>query len=343
MNILGVETSCDETAAAVVRDGRVVLSNVVNSQIALHAQYGGVIPEVAARSHLEVINTIINQALSDANLSWREIDAIAIANGPGLIGSLMIGTLAARTLAVTQNKPLFPVHHILGHFYANFLSDNPPRFPCLTLVVSGGHTQLMLFKSPSVFATIGQTQDDAVGEAFDKVAKIIGLPYPGGPAISQLAKTGNAKRFQFTKPKLTNEYDFSFSGVKTAILRTAQELVGKDHTFPSHQIAPLLSPQDQADLAASFQATAIEILLNKTHQADQAFAPKSICLAGGVAANQLLRQTFTEMFGDRLYYPDLRYCTDNAAMIAAAGYFVSQYSEPADPMTLEPHPQHGLF
>ena len=343
MNILGIETSCDETAAAVVRDGRTVLSNVVSSQIDLHARHGGVIPEVAARSHLEVINPIINQALSDANLNWDDIDAIAIASGPGLIGSLIIGTLAARTLAFTKQKPLFPVHHILGHFYANFLGDNPPQFPCLTLVVSGGHTQLMLFKSPSVFAIIGQTQDDAVGEAFDKVAKIIGLPYPGGPAISKLAEQGDQKRFKFTKPKLTSPYDFSFSGIKTAVLRTAQGLVGQDHTFPSHQIAPLLSDSDQADLAASFQATAVEILLDKTRLADEKFTPKSICLAGGVAANQQLRQRFSETFGNRLTYPELRYCTDNAAMIAAAGYYVSQYQDSTDPLLLEPHPQHGLF
>lgn len=343
MNILGIETSCDETAAAVVKDGREVLSNVVNSQIDLHAQYGGVIPEVAARSHLEVINPIINQALTDAKLTWAEINAITVAGGPGLVGSLMIGTLAARTLAVTKNKPLYAVHHILGHFYANFLGDNPPKLPCLTLVVSGGHTQLMFFKSPSVFAIIGQTQDDAVGEAFDKVAKIIGLPYPGGPAISQAAKDGNPKRFKFTKPRLDNPYDFSFSGVKTTVLRTAQELVGKDHTFPSHQIAPLLSEADRNDLAASFQATAVEILLDKTSAAADALAPKSICLAGGVAANQELRQRFAEAFGKELSHPELRYCTDNAAMIASAGYFVSQYSDPVDPFTFEPHPQHGLF
>ena len=343
MNILGIETSCDETAAAVVKNGRVVLSNVVSSQIDLHARYGGVIPEIAARSHLEVINLVINQALSDAGLTWKEIDAIAVASGPGLIGSLMIGTLAARTLAVIKNKLLYSVHHTLGHFYANFLSKKTLKLPCLTLIVSGGHTQLMLFKSHSVYAIIGQTQDDAVGEAFDKVAKIIGLPYPGGPAISQVAKQGDPKRFKFTKPRLSEPYNFSFSGIKTAVLRTAQELVGKDHAFPSHQIAPLLSKQDQADLAASFQATAVEILLDKTSTANEKFAPESICLAGGVAANQLLRQRFYEVFGARLSYPEMRYCTDNAAMIAAAGYFISQYSEPANPFTLEPHPQRGLF
>lgn len=343
MNILGIETSCDETAAAVVCDGRQVLSNIVNSQIDLHACYGGVIPEIAARSHLEVINPIIQQALKSAQVTWKEIDAISIANGPGLVGSLLIGTLAARTLAIIKNKPLYAVHHILGHFYANFIGERQPDFPCLCLVVSGGHTQLMLFESHQDFQIIGQTQDDAVGEAFDKVAKIIGLPYPGGPAISRLAKTGDAKRFSLTKPKLSNPYDFSFSGVKTALLRQAQGLIGKDFNFPSHQIAPLLSTQDQADLAASFERLAVEILLDKTKLAAANFKPKSVCLAGGVSANQALRQAFSDTFGEQFFCPDFQYCTDNAAMIAAAGYFVSQVKPPVDPYSLEVHPEHSLF
>ena len=343
MNILGIETSCDETAAAVVQNGHHVLSNVVNSQIDLHATYGGVIPEIAARSHLEVINPIINQALAQAELDWDKIDAITVASGPGLVGSLLIGTLAARTLAITKQKPLYTIHHILGHFYANFIGDRQPTFPCLCLVVSGGHTQLMLFQSHADFAIIGQTQDDAVGEAFDKVAKIIGLPYPGGPSISRLATSGNAKRFKFTKPKLASQYDFSFSGVKTALLRTAQELIGQDFTFPSHQIAPLLSAQDQADLAASFERLAVEILLGKTKQAVQDFAPKSVCLAGGVSANRVMRQAFQAEFGDDLFVPDLSYCTDNAAMIAAGGYFMAQTKPPVDPFELEVHPAHGWF
>ncbi len=343
MNILGIETSCDETAASVVVDGQLVLSNVVSSQINLHAQYGGVIPEIAARSHLEIINPIINRALSEAKLGWDGIDTITIANGPGLIGSLLIGTLAARTLALTKNKPLIPLHHILGHFYANFLSDNQPKFPCLTLIISGGHTQLMWFDSPSQFIILGQTQDDAVGEAFDKVAKIIGLPYPGGPAISRLAESGDPNRFKFTKPKLNGKYDFSFSGLKTALLRTAQDLIGKDHTFPSHQIADLLSSHDKADLAASFQACAIDILLDKTALANDDLAPESICLAGGVSANQKLRHKFKNKFGARLFYPDLKYCTDNAAMVAAAGYFLSQTTPTIDPHEVEAYPQHRLF
>lgn len=343
MRILGIETSCDETAAAVVENGRTVLSNIVNSQIDLHSQFGGVVPEIAARSHVEVINPIINRALKEAELSWNNIDAIAVANGPGLIGSLLVGTLAARTLAITQNKPLYSVHHIMGHFFSNFLDKTQPDFPCLALIISGGHTQLMHFTSPNKFSIIGKTQDDAVGEAFDKVAKIIGLPYPGGPSISQAAKNGNAQRFIFTKPKLQGEYDFSFSGVKTAVLRTAQEVVGKDYRLPSHQIAPLLSPQDRNDLAASFQSTAIDILLDKTQAAFAAFKPKSVCLGGGVSANQLLRQRFKTTFGDKLTYPKPEYCTDNAAMIAAAGFFATQSGQPpADPYSLEVQPQHSL-
>lgn len=342
MKILGIETSCDETAAAVVVDGQMVLSNVVNSQIDLHAKYGGVVPEVAARSHLEVINPIINQALTEAQLDWGEIDAIAVTYAPGLIGSLLIGNLAARTLALIKNKPLIAVHHILAHFYANFLTDTPPSFPCLALIVSGGHTQLVLFRDHADFELIGQTQDDAIGEAFDKVAKIIGLPYPGGPAISRLAETGDDQRFKLPHPKLQQPYDFSYSGLKTAVLRTAQELVGKDFTFPSFEIAPLLSNQDRADLAASFEATAVDILVEKTALAVNEFAPRTIAVAGGVAANKRLRQQLQAKFGDKVSVPPLAYCTDNAAMIASAGYFIQQYQPMADPLTLEVVPSLPL-
>lgn len=335
MKILGIESSCDETAAAVVENGQTVLSNVVNSQIDLHAQYGGVIPEVAARSHLEVINPVINQALTDANQAWLDIDAIAVTYAPGLIGSLLIGSLAARTLAIMKKKPLIAVHHILAHFYATFLVDPPPRFPCLALIISGGHTQLVLFCDHGDFKLIGQTQDDAVGEAFDKVAKIVGLPYPGGPAISQAAMSGDRNRFQFPHPQTAKPYDFSYSGLKTAVLRTAQEVVGKDYTFPSFEIAPLLSSQDQADLAASFESTAVEVLVEKTKLAAQEFQPASITVSGGVAANAHLRERLTTEFGNRVTIPPLAYCTDNAAMIAGAGYFINQYQPLANPYDLE--------
>lgn len=357
MKILGIESSCDETAAAVVEDGRLVLSNVIHSQIDLHAQYGGVIPEIAARSHIEVVNSVINQALAEANLTWSEIDAIAVANAPGLVGSLLIGNLAARTLAVVKQKPLYGVHHILAHFYANFLesskaagdradvANNSPSpsalteadFPVLSLTVSGGHTQLMLFHSPTEFELLGRTQDDAVGEAFDKVAKIIGLGYPGGPKIQQAALRGDAQRFKFTHPRLNNPYDFSFSGVKTAVLRQAQQLIGKDFSFPSFEIAPLLSEQDKNDLAASFQATAVEILTEKTQAAYRQYQPRAVTISGGVSANQALRQAFEAAFS-RVVVPDFSYCTDNAAMVAAAGYFWSQTHPADDPLSLSIYP-----
>lgn len=346
MKILGIESSCDETSASVVEDGRRVLSNVINSQIDLHAQYGGVIPEIAARSHIEVIGPVINQALAEAGVGWDEINAIAVANAPGLVGSLLIGNLAARTLAVIKNKPIYGVHHILAHFYANFLEKDNQQgsdalteadFPVLSLTVSGGHTQLMLFQSPTEFHLLGRTQDDAVGEAFDKVAKIIGLGYPGGPKIQQASTQGDARRFKFTHPRLANPYDFSFSGVKTAVLRQAQQLIGKDFSFPSFEIAPLLSEQDKYDLAASFQATAVEILTEKTQLAYRQYQPRAVTISGGVSANQALRTAFEEAF-PRVIVPDFSYCTDNAAMVATAGYFWAQTHSADDPFTLSIYP-----
>ena len=225
MRILGIESSCDETAAAVVENGEHLLSNVINSQIDIHAEYGGVIPEIAARSHLEVINPVINKALADANCTWDDIDAIAVTYAPGLIGSLLIGTLAARTLAIIHNKPLYKIHHVEAHVYANFINQQSgnlslslpkkqPSFPLLSLIVSGGHSQLVLFQNHGDYQLIGQTQDDAVGEAFDKVAKILGLPYPGGPSISKAAKFGDPHAFTLPIAKLQGKYDFSFSGLK---------------------------------------------------------------------------------------------------------------------------------
>ncbi len=329
MKILGIESSCDETAAAIVEDGTKVLSSVVNSQVKIHAKYGGVVPEIAARSHIEAINPVINQALAEANLSWDDIDAIAVTNGPGLSGSLLVGTLAARTLAVIKNKPFYPVDHILSHFYANFLSNNQIEFPVLSLTVSGGHSQLVLFKDQHTSQILGSTTDDAVGEAFDKVAKVIGLSYPGGPAIEQAAKSGQSK-FRFTKPRTQNKYDFSFSGLKTAVLRQAQAQIGQDYSFPSFKIAQHLSKQDQLDLAASFQATAIDILTNKTKLAYDQYQPKTVALAGGVSANKALRDSFQQQF-PKLIMPNFQFCTDNAAMVAAHGFFWSQVNQSANP------------
>ena len=353
MRILGIESSCDETAASIVEDGERLLSNVVNSQIDIHAEYGGVIPEIAARSHLEVVNPVIKKALSDANCTWDDIDAIAVTYAPGLIGSLLIGTLAARTLAIIHSKPLFKIHHVEAHVYANFInkqSDNlsltlpkqQPSFPMLSLIVSGGHSQLVLFKNHGDYQLIGQTQDDAVGEAFDKVAKIIGLPYPGGPAIAKAAELGDPHTFHLPIAKLSGEYDFSFSGLKTAVLRAVQHEVGKDFTFPSHELPALVDDELRRNMAASFQYTAIKTLVNKTKKAFDNFQPASVVIAGGVAANQELRRQLREALPIDIEYAPIQLCTDNAAMIATLGYFRSQIDEPTDPYDLEVQPSLSM-
>lgn len=345
MKVLGIESSCDETASAVVENGRFILSNVVNSQIDLHTIYGGVIPEIAARSHIEVINPVINQALAEARLTWQDIDAIAVSYAPGLIGSLLIGTLAARTLAIIKNKPLYPVHHVEAHVYANFLSVNnesEPQFPILALIVSGGHSQLMLFKNHGDFEMLGQTQDDAIGEAFDKVAKIIGLPYPGGPSISQAAQNGNASAYQFPMARMQNPYDFSFSGLKTAVLRAVQREANVDINFPSTDLAERLTDTQRANFAASFQSIAVETLVNRTLLAYQNFHPKSVIIAGGVAANQALRQKLTATIPITVKYPPINLCTDNAAMIASLGYYRSLSNSPFDPYQLEVEPSLSM-
>jgi N6-L-threonylcarbamoyladenine synthase len=343
MKILGIETSCDETAASVVEDGRRILSNVVNSQIDIHAVYGGVVPEVAARSHIEVINPVINQALVEANLTWDDIDAIAVTYAPGLIGSLLIGSLAARTLAILKNKPLYPIHHIKAHVYANFLNEKKtPEFPILSLIVSGGHSQLVLFQNHNDFEILGQTQDDAVGEAFDKVAKIIGLPYPGGPSIAEAAKKGNPLAYDLPKAKMSKKYDFSFSGLKTAVLRSVQREVGVDFNYPSTKLAKLLSDKQKHDFAASFQKIAVETLAEKAAMAFNDYNPKSFVIAGGVAANQELRKKLSELIPIDITYPPINLCTDNAAMIASLGYFQSQTEDPVNPYELEAVPSLSM-
>lgn len=342
MKILGIESSCDETAAAVVEDGRRLLSNVINSQIDIHAVYGGVVPEVAARSHIEVINPVINQALADAKCNWDDIDAIAVTYAPGLIGSLLVGTLAARTLAVLKNKPLYPIHHVEAHVYANFLNAQVPKFPMLALIVSGGHSQLVLFKAHGDYELLGQTQDDAVGEAFDKVAKILGLPYPGGPSIAAAALHGDAFRYTLPKAKLAGPYDFSFSGLKTAVLRAVQREVGVDFTFPSHELSGRLSDVQRVDFAASFQRIAVETLIDKTERAFRDHLPASVVIAGGVAANQELRRQLSERLPLAIEYAPINLCTDNAAMIATLGYYYAQTKAPADPLALEVIPSLSM-
>lgn len=353
MKILGIESSCDETAAAIVEDGRKLLSNVVNSQIDIHAHYGGVIPEIAARSHIEVINPVINQALSNAKLTWDDIDAIAVTYAPGLIGSLLVGTLAARTLAITKSKPLYPIHHVEGHVYANFITEQgeglelqlpskQPEFPMLALIVSGGHSQLVLFKDHGNYELLGQTQDDAVGEAFDKVAKIIGLPYPGGPAVAKAAENGDPHRYKLPKAKLQNPYDFSFSGLKTAVLRAVQREVGVDFTFPSHELPARVNDVQRADFAASFQRIAVETLVDKTEKAFIEYRPNSVVIAGGVAANLELRRQLQERLPIAIEYAPIQLCTDNAAMIATLGYYYAQVKNPADPYSLEVIPSISM-
>lgn len=342
MKVLGIESSCDETAASVVENGTRLLSNVVHSQIDIHAQYGGVVPEVAARSHLEVILPVIEKALTDADCTWDDIDAIAVTYAPGLVGSLLIGTLAARTLALLKNKPLYPVHHVEGHVYANFLNEKPPVFPVLSLIVSGGHSQLVLFRDHGDYELLGQTQDDAVGEAFDKVAKIIGLPYPGGPSVAAAAESGDAHRFKLPKARMQNPYDFSFSGLKTAVLRTVQAEVGVAYDFPSHQLPERVSEALRADVAASFQRIAVETLVDKAEKAFYHHHPASVVIAGGVAANQELRRQLSERLPLPIEYAPMNLCTDNAAMIAALGYFYAQKNQATNPRTLDVVPSLSM-
>ncbi len=356
MRILGIETSCDETSAAVVEDGTRLLSNVVVSQIDIHAHYGGVVPEVAARSHIEAINPVIEDALAQAKCDWDDIDAIAVTYAPGLIGSLLVGTLAARTLAIIHEKPLYPIHHVEGHVYANFITEKAdypelstltlpskqPDFPMLALIVSGGHSQLVLFRDHGDYELLGQTQDDAVGEAFDKVAKVLGLPYPGGPSVSNAALNGNPEAYVLPKAKLKNPYDFSFSGLKTAVLRAVQREVGVDTTFPSFELAARLNDVQRNDFAASFQRTAVDTLVDTCERAFSAYQPASVVIAGGVAANLELRTRLAERLPIAIEYAPMALCTDNAAMIATLGYYYAQSHRAHDPYNVEVIPSISM-
>lgn len=357
VKILGIESSCDETAAAVVEDGKRLLSNAVATQIDIHTHYGGVVPEIAARSHIEAINPVIDEAMTQAGCTWDDIDAIAVSYAPGLIGSLLVGVLAARTLAILHDKPLYPVHHVEGHIYANFITeaatDNPavaalalpskqPAFPMLALAVSGLHSQLILFRDHGDYELLGHTLDDAVGEAFDKVSRFIGLGYPGGPAIAKAALEGDPYKYEFPKAKLAGKYDFSFSGLKTAVLRAVQREVGKDFTFPSHELPALLSDAQRNDFAASFQRVAVETLVDKTVAACNEYAPASVVIAGGVAANQELRRQLAERLPISIEYAPIQLCTDNAAMIATLGYYRAQRLEAADPYSVEVMPSLSM-
>lgn len=326
MNILGIESSCDETAIAVVKDGRKVLVNTIASSLKQHQDFGGVVPEIAAREHVKVIIPLVKKSLEDANLVWNDVDAIAVTVGPGLVGSLIIGYSTAHVLAEVFQKPLIAVNHIAGHIYSNWLYPvdmqeipSQPELPCLVLTVSGGHNELVLLNDDHDFTVLGETIDDAAGEAFDKVSRILGLGFPGGPAISKKAEQGNPDAFDFPRALLKGKehrYDFSFSGLKTAVLYKVKEFEE-------------LSEQDVCDIAASFQEAVCDVMVKKLMRAfDDNPHVKEIHLAGGVSANQRLRELLVSELQKRnltiaCRHPlNIRYCTDNAAMIAGAAYFM---------------------
>lgn len=422
MRVLGIETSCDETGAAVVENGSRLLSNVVATSLDLHVPYGGVVPEVAARSHVEFINPVIQTALAQASCTWDDIDAIAVTYGAGLGGCLLVGVLSARTLAIIKKKPLYAINHVEAHVYSNFLTtaslsgyklpENAPTFPMLALIVSGGHSQLVLFRDHFDYTLLGQTHDDAIGEAFDKVAKVLGLPYPGGPSIAQAAAYGDPYAYEFPKAQMktiypalaklrsgpnatrsirldggqgSNEqrtsrthgttiesrkqltqqsaknsrtagsagklaavsnasgYDFSFSGLKTAVLRAVQAECGKDFTFPSFKLAELLSESQKNNFAASFQRLAIETVVDKTILAIEEFSPASVVIAGGVAASSELRTQLAARSPMTPHYTDPKLCTDNGAMVATLGCFKRDLKQPpTNPYSLEIQPNLSM-
>lgn len=318
MKILALESSCDDTAAAIVEDGRRVLSNVIHSQIDLHAQYGGVVPEAAARQHIESVNLCLEETLKQAGLTIWDIDAFGATLGPGLVGSLLIGANAAKTLCLLTQKPFRGVNHLYGHVASNYLeSDLAPPFLCL--LISGGHTQLIHVKDYDQMDILGETLDDAVGEAYDKVARLMGLPYPGGPNLDKLAQTpgANQKAFSLSKARTQGAYDFSFSGLKTATMRAYESAMAETPDERQDNV--------RADLAAAFQKTVVDTLLVKTMACAEAFDLKTLAIAGGVSANSGIRAGFQAWVEDhpgyRLFIPPMGYCTDNAAMIAASAFF----------------------
>ena len=311
--ILGIESSCDETAAAVVKNGREVLSNIISSQIAIHRKYGGVVPEIASRKHIEHILPVIDTALAEANVALADIDGIAVTYGPGLAGALLVGLSAAKSLAWATGKPLLGVNHLEGHVFANFLNDQTLEPPFLALVVSGGHTALLKITGYNHFELLGQTRDDAAGEAFDKIARVMGLPYPGGPEIEKLARAGDPQAIDFPRAMLDDPFQFSFSGMKSAVINYL------------HNEAQAGRPVDKADVAASFQAAVTDVLVQKSVGAIQATGMKDIVLAGGVSANKTLQEKLAaaaEKVGTRLVHPTPILCTDNAVMIACRGYYL---------------------
>lgn len=311
--ILGIESSCDETAASVVRNGREVLSNVISSQIALHTLYGGVVPEIASRKHIEKINVVIEEALAEAHMTLDDIDAIGVTYGPGLVGALLVGVSEAKAIAYAKNLPLIGVHHIEGHISANYIENKDLEPPFACLVVSGGHTHLVIVKDYGKYEIVGRTRDDAAGEAFDKVARAIGLGYPGGPKIDKVSKEGNPNAIAFPRAKVADSaYDFSFSGLKSAVLNYLNGCKMKN------------IPIVQADVAASFQKAVVDVLVEHAMHAVEEYGFKKFAIAGGVASNSALRSAMEEACKKRgvaFYHPSPILCTDNAAMIGAAAYY----------------------
>lgn len=309
--VLGIESSCDETAASVVAEGRTVLSNVVASQVPLHRRYGGVVPEIASRRHVELVIPVIDSALRDADVKWDDLSAVAVTRGPGLIGSLLVGLAAAKAVAYAAGLPLVGVNHIEGHIYANFLAHVEVEPPLVCLTVSGGHTDLLYISEPGTYRVLGRTRDDAAGEAFDKVGRLLGLPYPAGPHVDALARDGDPAAISLPRA-LPEDLDFSFSGLKTAAINYLHNAQQRD------------LPVSEADFAASLQEAIVDALVTKTMQAVEMTGAPMVIISGGVAANSRLRQRLseeTERLGVRFFYPPVELCTDNAAMVASAGYF----------------------
>lgn len=313
ITLLAIESSCDETAAAVVRNGKEVLSNVISSQIELHKLYGGVVPEIASRKHIENINQVIDEAMEESGLSYDDIDAIAVTYGPGLVGALLVGVAQAKALSYALNKPLVGVNHIEGHISANYIENKDLKPPFLAMVISGGHTHLVMVEDYGKYSIIGKTRDDAAGETFDKVARAIGLGYPGGPKIDKLAMQGNSKAIEFPRAHIEGApFDFSFSGVKSAVLNYINVAKMKDEKICVE------------DIAASIQESVVDVIVSHTIMAAKEYNVKSVALAGGVAANSGIREGMRKACdenGINLYYPSIGLCTDNAAMIGAAGYY----------------------
>jgi len=338
--ILGIETSCDETATAIVADGSLILSNIISSQVDLHARFGGVVPEIASRHHLLLINSLIEDALAEANLTFKDLNAIAVSHGPGLVGALLIGVSTAKALAYALRLPLIAVNHLEAHLYANYLSGAPRDYPTVILIVSGGHTELLLLKAPDKLTPLGCTRDDAAGEAFDKVARVLELGYPGGPLIDKIAATGNPAAIDFPRAWMNGKgeeesnFDFSFSGLKTAVI---------NHLYHARRRGEEVNTPD---LVASFQEALVDVLVEKTVSAARTHQAKAVLMAGGVAANSRLRTRLSERLATELptvtlHRPPLDLCTDNAAMIAAAAHPHYQAGNFA-PLNLNAHPNATL-